>query len=235
MGIGWLRWLALLMAVALGVGGGAGTAQLVRDEEPAVSADDPLRIGAQLVNQSCSGDSLVVVGRGESRPALRAAVVENAGQAKYLDTAASCQTLWAPLDAEVPPYVVYLGPFSSPGAACEIRMTVEHKGDYVISLRPSNQTYVKCPCELSTATWPVLDPAMGEPDALEGMWIRQLQGMLVDIGRLTDEVDETGVYDATTVSVVERIQSYESLPSTGVVDTATWTIIRDRACRGYDY
>lgn len=236
MGTGWVRWLALLMAVVLGVGAGAGAARLVHDADDAsVSADDPLRIGASLVNQGCTGESVIVVGRGESRPSLRAAVVGTTGEARYLDTEASCPTLWAPIDIETPPYVVYLGPYPTAGAACEIRMTVEHRGDYVTSLRAGNQTYVKCPCELSAATWPVLDPAMGAPDALESMWITQLQGMLVDLGRLTEDTDETGLYDATTVAVVERIQTFGSLPVTGVVDAATWTLIRDRACRGYDY
>ena len=102
----------------------------------------------------------------------------------------------------MPEYVVYLGPFDTPGAACELRMTVEHKGDYVTSLRAGNQTYVKCPCELPVSTFPVLTPDMGAPDALEGMWIRQLQGMLVDTGRLVEDVQESGQYDATTVAVV---------------------------------
>lgn len=234
-GIGWGRGLAMVCSIALGVGAGAGAAYLVSDPTPVSYAADPLRLGADLVNQECSGDNLVVVGRGANRPRLRAAVVESLGEAKYLDTAASCPTLYAPIDDEVPEYVVYLGPFSTPGAACEIRMTVKHKGDFVTSLRAGNQSYVKCPCELSASTWPVLDPAMGAPDALESMWIRQLQGMLVDLGRLTDDVDETGVYDEATVSVIERIQAYESRAVTGVVDAATWSIVRDRACRRYDY
>lgn len=140
-----------------------------------------------------------------------------------------------PLGLGVPEYVVYLGPFDTAGAACELRMTVEHKGDYVTSLRAGNQTYVKCPCELPVSTFPMLTPGMGAPDALEGMWIRQLQGMLVDTGRLVEDVQESGQYDATTVEVVKRIQTVESLTPTGIVDAATWVIIRDRACRGYDY
>jgi hypothetical protein len=234
MQVGWLRGLALVAAVLLGGIAGVGAAVVVDDGAPPDRTADPLGLGVDLVNQSCDGGTLLAVGRGSTRPGLRAAVVDNPG-AHYLDTAASCPTLYAPLDLGVPEYVVYLGPFDTPGAACELRMTVEHKGDYVTSLRAGNQTYVKCPCELPVSTFPVLTPDMGAPDALEGMWIRQLQGMLVDTGRLVEDVQESGQYDATTVAVVKRIQTVESLTPTGIVDAATWAIIRDRACRGYDY
>ena len=233
MRIGWLRGAALVLAVVLGTSSGLAFSRVL-DGGPDPGRD-PLGIGAELVNQPCSGGSIIVVGRGENRPALRAAVVENAGEARYLDTDASCPTLYAPLDKPVPRYVVYLGPFTTPGAACERRMTPEHKGDFVTGLRTGNQTYVKCPCELATAGWPVLTPDMGSPDALQGMWIRQLQKMLVDTGRLRDDVDESGVYDARTVAVVRRTQANESVTPDGVVDAQTWSIIRDRACQSYDY
>lgn len=235
MRIGWLRGAVLVLAVVLGLSSGLAASHIVDQQDRDGAAQDPLNLGADLVNQGCTGGNIIVVGRGENRPALRAAVVENAGEAHYLDTDASCPTRYAPLDQPVPRYVVYLGPFTTPGQACELRMTVEHKGDFVTGLRAANQTYVKCPCELSTSTWPVLTPGMGAPDALEGMWINQLQGMLVDTGRLRDDADESGLYDPTTVAVVRRIQSYESLTPDGIVDSQTWSIIRDRACRYYDY
>lgn len=239
MGTGWLRvgWLrggALLVALMLGGIAGVGAAYVVDDPDPTDSLSDPMALGTDLVNQACTGESILVVGRGPTRPALRAAVVNNSG-AHYLDTGASCPTLFAPLDQEVPDFVVYLGPFASPGAACEERMTVEHKGDYVTSLRAGNQTYVKCACELSSSTFPVLNPGMGPADALVGLWIRQLQGMLVDLGRLEEDTQETGQYDDATVEVVKRIQFYESVEPTGIVDAPTWSIISERACRNYDY
>ena len=36
-------------------------------------------------------------------------------------------------------------------------------------------------------------------DGTNGIWIRQLQGLLVDLGRATDE-DVTGAYDDTTAT-----------------------------------
>ena len=230
---GWLRGAALVLAVGLGTSSGLAFSRVLDDDPD--PGRDPLGIGAELLNQPCSGDNIIVVGRGENRPVLRAAVVESAGEARYLDTDASCPTLYATLDKAVPKYVVYLGPFSTPGEACALRMTPEHRGDFVTGLRTGNQTYVKCPCELATDGWPVLTPGMGSPDALEGMWTKQLQKMLVDTGRLRDDADESGVYDATTVAVVRRIQANQQLTPDGIVDAQTWSIIRDRACRFYDY
>ncbi len=113
-------------------------------------------------------------------------------------------------------------------------MTAEHKGDFVTGLRAGNQSYVKCPCELATDTWPVLEPDM-EVDTLEGMWINQLQGMLVDLGRLREDVDETGRYDERTQAAVRMIQTGAVEIPDAIVDSATWDIIRRRACQSYDY
>ena len=231
--VGWLRGAVLVVALMLGAIAGTGAASLVADT-PDDNPGDPLNLGATLANQSCSGDALLVVARGDSRPALRAAVADNPG-ASYLDTAASCPTLYAPLDTEEPAYVVFLGPYDSPTGACEIRMTPEHQGDYVTSLRSGNQTYVKCACELSASTMPVLTPDLGIPTTIDRMWIHQLQGMLVDLGRIVEDDDETGEYDATTIAAIRTIQTTEHREPNGVVDAAMWEFLKARACRGYDY
>ncbi len=233
MRIGWLRGAALVLAVVLGLSSGLAVSHVVDELTSEGAAQDPLNLGADLVNQGCNGSAIIVVGRGETRPTLRAAVVENSG-ARYLDTDASCPTLYAPLDTAVPRYVVYLGPYTTPGQACQIRMTAEHKGDFVTGLRTGNQTYVKCPCELATDTWPVLTPDM-EADTLEGMWINQLQGMLVDLGRLREDVDETGRYDARTQAAVRGVQTAAVEIPDAIVDAPTWDLIRRRACASYDY
>lgn len=234
MRIGWLRGAALVLAVVLGGSSGLAFSRLVDAGVDSGPTRDPLRLGVEQVDLGCTGDHIIVIARGETRPALRAAVVGVTG-ARYLDTDASCPTLYAPLDRAVPRYVVYLGPFSTPGRACEIRMTPEHRGDFVTSLQSGNQTYVKCPCELATDGWPVLTPGMDEADATEAMWITQLQKLLVDLGRLREDEQETGRYDAATVAAVRRMQAGASLPVTGIVDAPTWTAIRDRACLNYDY
>lgn len=234
MRIGWLRGAALLVALLLGGTAGVTASVLVAEQRTTGTRVDPLDIGADLVNLDCTDDTILSVGHGNASPTLRTAVVENPG-AKYLETARSCPTYYVPVDWAIPRYLVYLGPFETPGDACARRMTVEHKGDNVIRLREDNQTYVKCPCELSAATFPVISPAMGVPDTLESMWIRQLQGMLVDLGRMPDEGKKSGLYDAETVAVVKRIQTAERVVADGVVDAELWATIRDRACRTYDY
>lgn len=235
MRIGWLRGAALVLAVVLGGSGGLALSRIVDAGVDSGPARDPLGLGVEQVDLGCTEDEIIVIASGETRPALRAAVLGASGTARYLETAASCPTLYAPLDRPVPRYVVYLGPFSVPGRACEIRMTPEHRGDFVTSLQAGNQTYVKCPCELDADAWPVLTPGMDNTDVLEAMWITQLQKLLVDLGRLLEDAQETGRYDAATVAAVRRMQAGASLPVTGIVDAPTWTAIRDRACLGYDY
>lgn len=235
MRIGWLRGAALALAVALGGTSGLALSRVVDTGAEPGPARDPLRLGVEQVDLGCTDDHIIVIARGETRPALRAAVVGATGTPRYLETAASCPTLYAPLDRPVPKYVVYLGPFSDPGRACELRMTPEHAGDFVTSLQAGNQTYVKCPCELPTTDWPELAPGIDDVDATEAMWITQLQKLLVDVGRLRDDEQETGRYDAATVAAVRRMQAGAALPVTGIVDAPTWTAIRDRACLTYDY
>lgn len=235
MRIGWLRGAALVLAVVLGGSGGLALSRIVDAGVDSGPTRDPLDLGVEQVDLGCSGDHIIVVGRGDTRPALRAAVVGAEGRVRYLDTDASCPTLYAPLDRPVPRYVVYLGPFSRPGEACELRMTPAHQGDFVTSLQAGNQIYVKCPCELATDTWPVLTPGMDNGGATDAMWITQLQKLLFNLGRLSEDEQGTGQYDAATVAAVRQIQGGASLPVTGIVDAPTWTAIRDRACLSYDY
>ena len=42
-------------------------------------------------------------------------------------------------------------------------------------------------------------------DGANGIWIRQLQGLLVDLGRATDE-EITGAYDDTTAAKIRDFQ-----------------------------
>ena len=109
-----------------------------------------------MVDQSCTGRSLLLLGRGSTRGALRSSIVNAAGgdRAHYLDVHRSCPTVYTTSEVGSPDYAVYLGPYDSASAACEARMTAEHEGDAVTRLAQGNEIYVKCPCELSTSTMP---------------------------------------------------------------------------------
>jgi hypothetical protein len=233
----WAILLAAILGVAAGVavaiaGPGSGGNES--------STNDPLQLGIPLVDLACTGDSIMVVGYGAGRAPLDAAVADNPDRVvRYLRTDDSCDTLYAPVDAAVPDYVAYLGPFDSPADPCAERMTDEHKGDNVTRLNSGNQIYVKCLCVLDTATFPVLRPGMSLTTE-SGLWIRGLQGMLADIDaaagnptRFT-EVDITGVYDQRTAARVNEIQAGKGV-RVGPLNTVTWRILRKRACGTYSY
>jgi hypothetical protein len=225
------------VVVSLLLGGIAGlTAAALQHGDGGSTARDPLRVGIPMVNQACTGDSVLVIGRGDNRAALRTSIVNavEADQAHYLEVARSCDTAWTRSTSGSPDYVVYLGPYPDASAACEVRMTTDHLGDSVTRLAAGNETSVKCPCQLPSASMPTLRPGM-HASGLETMWVKQLQGMLVAIHRLREKVDQTGVYDQKTQAQVRDIQAAHEQPTTGVLDATTWSLVLGRACQQYDY
>ena len=226
-----LRIAAVVVSLLLGVIGGLATAQLTGD-------DDPLHLGISRVDQPCSGRSILLIGRGDTRAALRSSIVNSpdGARAHYLAVAESCATMYSTAEegADDPAYVVYLGPYESATAACQARMSADHLRDTVTRLAYGNEIYVKCPCELSTASMPTLTPGM-VPSAVETAWIKQLQGMLSDIGRLPPTVHGSGQYDLATQAKVRQMQGYYGLTRDGVVGQTMWDHLTQRACKNYDY
>ena len=187
-------------------------------------------------NLDCIGKKILVVGYGETSGTLESAVASNAGsEAKYLETAKSCNTLYGPEDQPPPKYVVYLGPFDSTSEPCQLRMSVDHKGDAVTSLKPGQKTHVPCLCVLEPADFPELSIGM-HPSTRDGIYIRALQQMLLDIGLITAS-HVTGHFDAETERVIEQQQKLNALTPAkyGVVEKLTWNQIIDRGCVGFDF
>lgn len=247
MGGGRVRWLPLVAAV-LGAGAGVLTAVAVDDAPPLTSEqsyNDPLQVGVPLVDLDCTGDSVIVLGYGETGAPLRSAVVNNAGeQVRYLRTDDSCPTLWGPAGASVPEYVAYTGPYDDLVDACRDRLTGEHKRDDVTRLNAGNTTYVKCVCEVPSAELRELSPSdVTDPET--SIWVRTLQNTLVDLDESTGRGDAdggflqrevTGLLDAATEQRVRDFQQVRDIvPPTGVVDTETWSALTDQVCRTYDY
>jgi len=240
------RVVAPLVAAVLGTAGGVATALTVPadndngagDGGDRTSVSDPLNLGIPLVNQECTGEALLVVGYGDSRPALSRAVANsNADMLKYLVSAGSCDTQLGPERQPPPAYIVYEGPFDTRREPCETRMSGVEGNSYVTVLTDGNTTLVKCPCEVPLTTAPLLRPGM-EADQHAVRWIRALQNMLHDRdpdGFPTDAV--TGEYDARTAAVVRSFQ--EAAPGKvtvpEVVDLTTWGILTERLCRQYVY
>lgn len=226
-----LRIVAVAASLVLGIGGGLATAHFT-------AHDDPLRLGIPQVDQPCNGRSILLLGTGDTRAALRNTIVKSADsdQARYLRVADSCPTMYSsePGATAVPAYAVYLGPYPNATAACSDRMSEDHLRDTVTRLAYGNEIYVKCPCELSTADMPVLEPGMS-PNAVEVAWIKQLQKMLADIRDLPPGVRGSGRYDEATQAQVRRMQAYYGVPRNGVVDQSMWGHVTERACKNYDY
>jgi hypothetical protein len=249
------RLLVPVVAGLLGAVAGAVTALVApdlvvlvdRNAGGAESAEDPLRLGIPLVDLECTGEAVLVVGRGDSTAPLAAAVANNPDLSlRYLRSDESCETLWAPSTQEPPEYAVYAGPYDGMQQPCELRMGVDHKGDAVTNLRPGNDTFVKCLCVLPVASFPVLSFGM-EVDPANGIWVRSLQGMLVDLDRQREADgdpppyfrpnDVTGVYDDTTLNRIERYQPERDIApvETGEVRFDTWRALTDDACRLYSF
>jgi peptidoglycan hydrolase-like protein with peptidoglycan-binding domain len=232
------RWVAPIVAGVLGLVSGTAVALLVDpgSGDKDASNADPLGLGIGLTDLGCTGRSLLVIGFGNGAAALAAPLADNSGsKVSYLRTAESCETLYGREKGPTPDYAAYLGPFDTIAEACELRMTVLHRGDLVTVLTSGNDQAVRCPCHLPAETFPVLHPGMAT-DAQTSPWVRALQQLLVDI----DEErfpprSATGVYDDATEDRVRELQSEARIEVTGVVDTVMWRSLRDRVCDTYDY
>jgi hypothetical protein len=250
------RVVAPVVAAILGIGGGVATAIAgpgdgsgPRAETPATSSAnptggstptiDPLHLQIPLVNQTCSGEALLVIGYGDSVAPLSSAVANSDPKGlSYLRGAGSCDTVLGPEGKPRPGYAVYRGPYDNRREPCELRMSGEESGSFVTVLRSGNEQLVKCPCEIPGKEAPRLAPDMGSPDQSEVLWIRGLQSMFNDDDPVRFPRSAiTGDYDARTAARVSLFQDNApgkvTVPE--VVDPTTWGILTDRLCRNYAY
>ena len=234
------RVVAPLVAAVLGIGGGVAAALVVpSDDDPDPAAfSDPLHLNIPLTDLDCTGQSILVVGYGNSVPPLSSAVANSRTDGlHYLESAGSCETLLGPEEKEAPTYVVYAGPYDSPRDPCDIRMSGEEPGSFVARMREGNTQLVKCPCEIPGTDAVRLYPDMPS-DASTKLWVRGLQAMFNDDdGEDFPRSAITGVYDAFTQARVTVFQDNAPGKDTqpGIVDDVTWGILTDRLCRNYDY
>jgi hypothetical protein len=217
--------ISALAGVALGIGAGVA----VGDHGPTTFAD-PLGLNVPLRNQPvCDGTVLLTVDRGPTASQIATGVTENLHDGvSYLDTKRSCPTAWVQRGRVPPRYVAYVGPFDSRGDACDAQFTAGHRGGIVTTLLRGTTDPVQCLCFVQLAR-PLLRTGMAN-DGTDGIWIRQLQGLLVDLGRATDE-NVTGAYDETTAAKIRDFQRDNRRPATGEVDPETWHFLQTEACK----
>ena len=231
------RWVLLLAAV-LGVAGGVVTAVVAPGASDVAAGpgevNDPLRLGiAQVSLPSCTDESVLVIGSGDSEAALTPIVSDAGDGARYLRTDESCETHWS--DGELPSYVVYRGPYDSEVEPC--RASLEEGEGTVTNLSSGNEIFVACACVLPTAELHGIVPpgqlAEGEEPA-PVPWVRTLQQLLSDLDG--PDLELTGSYDDATLARVRQLQRDASiLPADGKVGERTWERLRMELCATYDY
>ena len=148
-----------------------------------------------------------MVGYGNSVAPLGTAVANYGTEGlRYLRSEESCATILGPARKPRPDYVAYFGPYETLAEPCELRMTPEHRGDFVTVLRSGNEELVKCACALPSTAGPELTTGM-VPTAEDVVWIRSLQSMLYDYFDEDFPHDAiTGEYDERTAAAVTRVQ-----------------------------
>jgi hypothetical protein len=219
--------LAVLVSALLGAGLGVVGALATGGSN---SVEDPLGLGIPLVNQGCSGESLIVIDSGSQDSLFSDVSAAEPGSVRYLATDRSCPTAWSQNGRKAEPYAAYQGPYSSLMEACAERMTVAHRGDFVTVLRRGDTRPVQCLCKLSYRLNPVL--RSGVDDVLSAMYVYGLQDLLAHLGRLPAD-HSTGRYDQQTIDAVKQYQHDSALPANGVVSPPTWHSIVTRACKRY--
>ena len=199
------------------------------------SPNDPLGLDVPLQNIDCTGDTILVVGWGETRSAIYNAVqYNNDAGVKYLETAKSCNTLYGAEKQGTPTYAAYLGPFDSLSEPCSLRMSVDHARDVVTTLKPGVKIHVQCLCAVNPVDMPPLNVGM-VADTRDGIYIRALQRLLVDMGLKPGPI--TGEYNPRTAAVIQKLQQINAIDPTlyKQVEQQTWQLIRDRGCLRYDF
>ena len=225
----------MAMAAVLGLSGGAVTAFFTQQEV----LPDPLGLGIPMVNVDCTGEALLIVGRGNDAGDLRDSVVDfDSEGARYLEQSESCETAYPPYEGAPATYAVYLSGYASIEAACTVRMRNDHKSDMVTVMKAGeDRDAVMCPCVLDRTSLPEIG-GEGEDVTTESvMWTSAYQNMLIRAGSkvLDDPREVTGEFDKVTLDATRALQTETLLPPLGKVTTDTWVQLRSKACREYNY
>jgi Putative peptidoglycan binding domain len=224
------RIVAVAASAVLGVVGGVAGGTLL---DSGTAAPDPLGLGVPLVDQACTGKSVLVTETGTSQAALSSAVSEDPDHTRYLRVDRSCSTVWRQHGKAARGYAAYLGPYDSVAQACQDRMTVAHRGDVVTRLEAGSTAPLQCLCYLDYTTFPTLRVRMDVTPGI-GMYVRGLQHLLVT-ARLNRADHVNGLYDDATIEHVMALQGQKGLRQSGIVDSSTWHALLGKVCHLYGH
>lgn len=185
---------------------------------------DPLGLGADMVNQGCTGEYLVMLASSgdpaEWVPTLAPALRAVPG-ASYLVTDESCGSFVQDIDGQRI-YAAYVGPFSDLQGACDARARAGLAGGYARQLDLTKQSRSLCSC-LDTARRPRLSRSLdSEPGAFERQLAVSDVQVLLDRAGLNTERAYGGAFGPSTQGWVRALQRGAGLRVSGVVDGATW-------------
>ena len=240
------RVVAPLVAAVLGIGGGVATALVVPDDDEADGTstfNDPLHLGIPLVDQDCTGESLLVVGYGNSVAPLGTAVANNGRKGVALpalrrvvrrrSSARRARRRRRTSSTSAP-----TRPSQEP---CEMRMTPEHRGGlrHGAALR-QRARWSSAPARCRAARRPSCSgSAWTEPAASRRSGSAPCRRCSTTTTRQEfPHRDHRRVRRARRSARVTEIQQEQpGVPTepTACVDEATWRILTDRICRIYDY
>jgi hypothetical protein len=196
----------------------------------------PFDIDAELVNQPCTGEVVVMLATA-SVPANYAdklgQAIEGVPDVAVLRASDSCDAFQETNpDSGAPIYNAYLGPFPTAADACEVIGTLDSQSAWVRELANPSQERELCFCEESVDGLPVLGPESDLDALVTRRLIGQVQWALYLDGQLPKEAvfRTLGQYTAEFAGAVTTFQREALVEENGSVTRETWERLLDEFC-----
>ncbi len=204
---------------------------------PEESTGDPLGVGFTQLDLGCTQQSVVVLAssrRSSSEKSFVQAPLRRfssaAAPGHYLSVAGSCTALRGSGNKSGSAYLPYLGPFTTPVAACRARIAHTDTSTYVLRLGSDVGRSSNCACSYQAADLPDLSR---EQDATatgdNRFWVVELQAMLDGAGHRVPK-PHVPHYGPATTAAVRELQSDAGLDRTGAMDLTTWRALIHADC-----
>lgn len=196
----------------------------------------PFDIDAELVNQPCTGQVVVLLATA-SVPANYAeklgGAIEGVPDAKVLRASDSCDGFQKTHpDSGAPVYNAYLGPYDTAADACEVISTLDSPSAWVRELANPSQERELCFCEEAIDGLPVVGPR-SELDSVE---VKRLVGQVQWALFLDGQVPKESVfqtYGQFTPEFQDALRTFQGevlVEQTGSVTRETWERLLDEYC-----